>query len=117
MDSRPRSGAAPATVTGEFRPFMPLDVIREGGAGTVTREPGDLPDADVLCADGVCRAKRGYHSYDDAVGVAGEASRSEERRVGKECVSTCRSGWLPYHYNNKQLTRLSHYVKHKSDIS
>src|SRR3546814_8241496 len=22
-------------------------------------------------------------------------SRSEERRVGKECVSTCRSGWLP----------------------
>src|SRR3546814_19743018 len=22
--------------------------------------------------------------------------RSEERRVGKECVSTCRSGWLPY---------------------
>src|SRR3546814_11801699 len=21
----------------------------------------------------------------------------EERRVGKECVSTCRSGWLPYH--------------------
>src|SRR3546814_18657933 len=24
-------------------------------------------------------------------------SRSEERRVGKECVSTCRSRWLPYH--------------------
>src|SRR3546814_13174055 len=23
--------------------------------------------------------------------------RSEERRVGKECVSTCRSRWLPYH--------------------
>src|SRR3546814_10962176 len=30
--------------------------------------------------------------------------RSEERRVGKECVSTCRSRWSPYHYkkNNKQ---------------
>src|SRR3546814_2046327 len=24
-------------------------------------------------------------------------SRSEERRVGKECVSTCRSRWSPYH--------------------
>src|SRR3546814_18634693 len=23
--------------------------------------------------------------------------RSEERRVGKECVSTCRSRWEPYH--------------------
>src|SRR3546814_14612065 len=25
------------------------------------------------------------------------AGRSEERRVGKECVSTCRSRWSPYH--------------------
>src|SRR3546814_5067906 len=25
------------------------------------------------------------------------AVRSEERRVGKECVSTCRSRWSPYH--------------------
>src|SRR3546814_11607164 len=24
-------------------------------------------------------------------------NRSEERRVGKECVSTCRSRWTPYH--------------------
>src|SRR3546814_16749519 len=24
------------------------------------------------------------------------ANRSEERRVGKECVSTCRSRWSPY---------------------
>src|SRR3546814_5901763 len=28
--------------------------------------------------------------------VSGSA-RSEERRVGKECVSTCRSRWSPYH--------------------
>ena len=26
-----------------------------------------------------------------------ELDRSEERRVGKECVSTCRSRWSPYH--------------------
>src|SRR3546814_6196511 len=28
---------------------------------------------------------------------AKKAPRSEERRVGKECVSTCRSRWSPYH--------------------
>src|SRR3546814_17705762 len=26
-----------------------------------------------------------------------ERTRSEERRVGKECVSPCRSRWWPYH--------------------
>src|SRR3546814_18410925 len=26
-----------------------------------------------------------------------QLSRSEERRVGKECVSKCRSRWSPYH--------------------
>src|SRR3546814_10984989 len=31
--------------------------------------------------------------------------RSEERRVGKECVSTCRSRWSPYHsQKNTTLT-------------
>src|SRR3546814_14349094 len=29
--------------------------------------------------------------------------RSEERRVGKECVSTCRSRWSPYHYKKKTI--------------
>src|SRR3546814_11962149 len=29
------------------------------------------------------------------------AIRSEERRVGKECVSTCRSRWSPYHEKKK----------------
>src|SRR3546814_20760494 len=28
-------------------------------------------------------------------------ARSEERRVGQECVSTCRSRWAPYHYKQK----------------
>src|SRR3546814_13286096 len=28
---------------------------------------------------------------------------SEERRVGKECVSTCRSRWSPYHEIKKRL--------------
>src|SRR3546814_14793041 len=31
------------------------------------------------------------------VRTAFSKNRSEERRVGKECVSTCRSRWSPYH--------------------
>src|SRR3546814_2836616 len=36
---------------------------------------------------------------DDETNWASESqpNRSEERRVGKECVSTCRSRWSPYH--------------------
>src|SRR3546814_15154362 len=30
-------------------------------------------------------------------GAVPASARSEERRVGKECVSTCRSRWSPYH--------------------
>src|SRR3546814_16960556 len=33
--------------------------------------------------------------YAACLRIKGE--RSEERRVGKECVSTCRSRWSPYH--------------------
>src|SRR3546814_12332048 len=35
--------------------------------------------------------------------------RSEERRVGKECVSTCRSRWSPYHYkkNTREKNKIS----------
>src|SRR3546814_12621308 len=40
-------------------------------------------------------------------GVPGEdnpeiSCRSEERRVGKECVSTCRYRWSPYHEKKKK---------------
>src|SRR3546814_4448060 len=38
-----------------------------------------------------CCAKTGFVRPDE------RAVRSEERRVGKECVSTCRSRWSPYH--------------------
>src|SRR3546814_9179395 len=41
----------------------------------------------------------GYdRSLDAALGVDATVDpRSEERRVGKECVSTCRYRWSPYH--------------------
>src|SRR3546814_12279540 len=40
-----------------------------------------------------------------ALRFAIDAARSEERRVGNECVSTCSSRWSP-----------SHYIIHKSPI-
>src|SRR3546814_15484180 len=43
----------------------------------------------------------------DAAGDLFLIARSEERRVGKECVSTCRSRWCPDHYTKKtSFTRL-----------
>src|SRR3546814_11629190 len=34
------------------------------------------------------------------------AMRPEERRVGKECVSTCSSRWSPYHYKKTKNSNL-----------
>src|SRR3546814_7824850 len=46
-----------------------------------------------------CKAVEGGRSFLSASQRKSGAStsRSEERRVGKECVSTCRSRWSPYH--------------------
>src|SRR3546814_11484521 len=44
------------------------------------------------------RAKQHIDFFDKArIGTG----RSEERRVGKECVSTCRSRWSPYNKKKK----------------
>src|SRR3546814_19980115 len=58
-----------------------------------------------------------YH----AAGIKPEAvgdlifKRSEERRVGKECVSTCRSRWSPYH--SKKNTKTGTVEKYTSKKS
>src|SRR3546814_12680640 len=52
--------------------------------GKLIAEETDIPPGVV----NVVTAKDNY---------AGEVLRSEERRVGKECVSTCQSRWSPYH--------------------
>src|SRR3546814_16152671 len=36
------------------------------------------------------------NGFSGSIAIVGD-ERSEERRVGKECVSTCRSRWSPYH--------------------
>ena len=35
--------------------------------------------------------------FPDLPVTAGPSERSEERRVGKECIAVCRSRWSPYH--------------------
>ena len=45
--------------------------------------------------DVVHRALREIHERADA--VRRQRFRSEERRVGKECLRLCRSRWSPYH--------------------
>src|SRR3546814_14183637 len=85
-------------------------VIREGGHVRVVLRLGDLAllPADQLVADLLDGevllqhpAKLGAHGGlvvrvlpQHLIGAVG---RSEERRVGKACVSTCRSRWSSYH--------------------
>src|SRR3546814_15472291 len=65
--------------------------------------PADLADAaaiEKLCAgvDGIVHL--GGFSVEgpwETILNANIIGRSEERRVGKECVSTCRSRWSQYH--------------------
>src|SRR3546814_12150354 len=46
------------------------------------------------------------------IGIA-RPERSEERRVGKECVSTCRSRWSPYHSKKKIKQKLTSCQTHE----
>src|SRR3546814_1158816 len=66
-----------------------------GGTGFHRHDPKAL---------GASRQQKAAQHQRDAQRQEGEeiaedelAQRSEERRVGKECVSTCRSRWWPYH--------------------
>src|SRR3546814_725449 len=52
----------------------------------------------IAVAWGMAQGVLGTTRADVAVALTGIAgTRSEERRVGQECVSTCRSRWSPYH--------------------
>src|SRR3546814_10929113 len=59
-----------------------------------------------------CRPAAGNPEGRACAGTRGRAPfgcpRSEERRVGKECVSTCRSRWSPYHKKKKANTHPQH---------
>src|SRR3546814_18869189 len=59
---------------------------------------------------------RAARSFSSAANMSGRV-RSEERRVGKECVRTCSSRWSPYHQNknnrhSKMLEKQTNTHKH-----
>src|SRR3546814_11667855 len=59
-----------------------------------------------ICLSGEWRAKLPMlEARINAYVPATLRARSEERRVGKECVSTCRSRWSPYHYKKTHTTK------------
>src|SRR3546814_14622832 len=75
----------------------------------------DVCSSDLALADQLAARTTAFHkamTIDRASAVAAAAqlgqtvsalkSRSEERRVGKECVSTCRSRRSPYHYKKNK---------------
>src|SRR3546814_21119901 len=70
---------------------------REAGSDGQRRRDIELPADDLLAGivDRVLAAVA--DRLNQAVVVIGRKLRSEERRVGKVCVSTCRSRWSPYH--------------------
>src|SRR3546814_9051077 len=79
-----------ALVTGVQTCALPISSRR--GAAILDALAATTPD--ILCIT------EGYLDFlpNDGHLIASEADyRSEERRVGKECVSTCRSRWSPYH--------------------
>src|SRR3546814_9257342 len=59
----------------------------------VALEPVELDAVGRLDAGG----DHGERLREVVVELCPELERSEARRVGKECVSTCRSRWSPYH--------------------
>src|SRR3546814_11424781 len=75
--------------------------LRKGSRLTAKPAPNRGPGPSGLhrCAIGTGAAPPVRHPSRDG------ASRSEERRVGKECVSTCRSRWWPHNLKKKATPR------------
>src|SRR3546814_17273249 len=84
--------------------------LQSGADGMACRQPGDAARSGLRIggqvAVGACSGERDgaaarQHVLARAAGVAGADRRSEERRVGQECVRTCRSRCSPYHEKKK----------------
>src|SRR3546814_2142087 len=88
--SRLRPGAIVAPDRSQHRG---LDVMCDAD-GFIRGDRGDDTALGFIGAVGIARAAV---EYDHPAGKDSFRTRSEERRVGKECVSTCRSWWSPEH--------------------
>src|SRR3546814_18394711 len=66
------------------------------------REPEEASPLGIILCTGKKREQIELLELDKS-GI--HVARSDERRVGKECVSTCRSRWSPCHYTKQTQTR------------
>ena len=66
-------------------------------AKTLSEMPGVVADIIALTPEPEIRRRLHMMTYDFDGIFNVEILRSEERRVGKECASMCRSRWSPYH--------------------
>src|SRR3546814_8455093 len=57
----------------------------------------DVCSSDLSISSAPIPVSRSRNSRASMLGWVSTPERSEERRVGKECVSTCRSRWSAYH--------------------
>src|SRR3546814_12570810 len=80
-------------ITPDFQLTCRLDLARLTTEATVSQETGGLNPKRPLTASDRSPLRRWIAP---ARSVYAACDRSEERRVGKECVSTCRSRWWPY---------------------
>src|SRR3546814_11977369 len=64
------------------------------------------------CGVGAARSRRRGHGH---ARLDGSQARSAERRVGKECVSTCRTRWSPYHEKKKTRAPTHHTTEHNQN--
>src|SRR3546814_15957618 len=67
-----------------FKESPAPESIPPGGGDKVMHMSLKIGGSRVMGSDGHCQGKASF-------------ARSDERRVGKECVSRCRSRWSPYH--------------------
>src|SRR3546814_4131008 len=71
-------------------------LLQEGSHGGVL-QVSRIDGIEMMIRDGARGGGESEEIVDRRRHLEGTLVRSEERRVGKECVSTCRSRWSPYH--------------------
>src|SRR3546814_4263399 len=87
-----------ALVTGVQTCALPIWRTDTASEGANAAADDAITDYSRRAEDGNCQlALVLFVSVGSDGGVCEACGRSEERRVGKECVSTCRSRWSPYH--------------------
>src|SRR3546814_16355862 len=79
-------------------PGKTSDAAALGRADAIVRDRRHVADRRDVETDGLQRAERRFTAGAGAL-------RSEERRVGKECVSTCSSRWSPSHSKKKKKSK------------